>query len=76
MANPKPVDDLNYEETFAELEKIVALLEAGDLSLDKATTVFTRGQALLKRCAELLAKAELNVRQLTGESLTDLEESE
>jgi exodeoxyribonuclease VII small subunit len=73
MADPKPVDELTYEEAFAELETIVAALEAGDQPLDEATAVFSRGQALVKRCAELLEKAELKVRQLTGEEIEDFE---
>lgn len=67
MADPKPVEDLTYEEAFAELEIIVAALETGDQPLDVSTASFSRGQALVKRCAELLEKAELKVRQLTGE---------
>lgn len=74
MVDQKPVDELKYEEAFAELEAIVASLEAGDQPLDEATAVFARGQALVKRCAELLEKAELKVRQLTGDAFKDLEE--
>ena len=73
MADPKPVDELTYEEAFAELEAIVSALEAGDQPLDEATTVFARGQVLVKRCAELLEKAELKVRRLTGEGVDDFE---
>ncbi len=73
MADRKPVDKLNYEEAFSELEAIVASLESGDQPLEEATAVFARGQALVKRCAELLEKAELKVRQLTGEEVKDFE---
>lgn len=76
MAEPKPVEKLKYEEAFAELEAIVAALETGDQPLDESTTVFARGQALVKRCADLLEKAELKVRQLTGEGLKDFEAPE
>jgi exodeoxyribonuclease VII small subunit len=76
MAEPKPVDKLNYEEAFSELEAIVASLESGDQPLEKATAIFARGQALVKRCAELLEKAELKVRQLTGEEIKDFEAPE
>jgi exodeoxyribonuclease VII small subunit len=76
MAEPEPVDKLNYEEAFSELEAIVASLESGDQPLEKATAIFARGQALVKRCAELLEKAELKVRQLTGEEIKDFEAPE
>lgn len=71
----KPVEALTFEEAYAELETIIAALEAGEGPLEDSMTAFTRGQALLKRCAELLDAAELKVKQLSGETLTDLGES-
>jgi exodeoxyribonuclease VII small subunit len=76
MADPKPVDKMKYEEAFSELEGIVTSLEAGDQPLDEATEVFARGQALVKRCAELLEKAELKIRQLSGDAFEGVEEPE
>ncbi len=73
MAKDKPVETLTYEEAFAELEAIVASLEAGDQSLDESTSVYARGQLLVKRCAELLEKAELKVRSLTDDGIEDFE---
>jgi len=73
-ATPKPVDGLSYEAAFAELEKIVAALETEQRSLDDAMSLYERGQALIKRCAQLLDQAELKVKQLTGNGLTDFEE--
>ena len=73
---PKPVEALTYEEAFAELEKIVAGLESGERPLEESMTLFERGQALTKRCAELLDKAELKVKALAGESLEDFEENQ
>ena len=72
----KPIENLNYEEAFAELEKIVAVLESGEKSLEESMSLFERGQALSKRCADLLDKAELKVKELAGEELTDFEENE
>ena len=73
---PKPIDGLTYEEAFAELEMIVAALESGERPLEESMTLFERGQALTRRCAELLDKAELKVQALVGESLADLEENQ
>lgn len=73
---PKPIDGLTYEEAFAELETIVAALESGERPLEESMTLFERGQALTKLCAELLDKAELKVRALVGESLADFKESQ
>lgn len=59
------IDELKYEEAFAELEKIVGELEGDIANLDNALQLFERGQALAKHCAALLEKAELKVQELT-----------
>jgi exodeoxyribonuclease VII small subunit len=66
------VDELSYEQALAELEEIVASLEANKLPLEESMKLYERGQALTKRCLELLDNAELRVRQLSGEMLVDL----
>jgi exodeoxyribonuclease VII small subunit len=70
---PKPVENLTYEEAFAELETILAALEAEQRPLEEAMSLYERGQALVKRCGELLDKAELKVRQLSEGQLADFE---
>ena len=74
-ASQKPVDQMTYEVAFAELQTIIAALEGEQRSLDEATSLYERGQALVRRCGELLDKAELKVRQLSGSDLDDLEEA-
>ena len=61
------------EQAFAELENIVAALEAEERTLDEALAHFERGQALAKHCSNLLEKAELKIQQLIGEDLVDFE---
>ncbi len=73
-SSPKPVDQLTYEAALAELESIVAALENEQRSLDESMSLYERGQALLKRCTELLDQAELKVTQLSGSDLVDLKE--
>ena len=70
--NPKPIEQMTYEEVSAELEAVVAALESEQRSLEEAMILFERGQNLVKRSTELLDKAELKVRQLSGESLTEI----
>ena len=70
----KPIDELTYEQAYAELEAVVSALETGEQSLDEALTLFERGQGLTKHCAELLDKAELKIRILSGETLDPFEE--
>lgn len=77
-ASPKPVEDLTYEEAFAELETVVNTLDddASRNPLEEAMSLFERGQALVKRCSELLDGAELKVRELSGDQLSDFEAGE
>jgi exodeoxyribonuclease VII small subunit len=60
----KSIDSLTFEEAFAEMESIVAQLEAGQLALDAALALHERGQALAAHCQQLLERAELRVQQL------------
>jgi exodeoxyribonuclease VII small subunit len=69
-SSPKTVDTLTFEEAYAELETLVSTLEDEQRPLNDAMALYERGQALIKRCTELLDKAELKVKQLTGEDLT------
>ena len=76
--SPKPVEELTYEEAFVELETIVNTLEedASQNPLEAAMSLFERGQALVKRCSELLDGAELKVRKLSGDALVEFEGEE
>jgi len=72
MAKTKPtVESLSYEQAFQELEDVVSALEAGQPNLEDALALFERGQALAKRCANLLDVAEVRVKRLS-ESEPDL----
>ncbi len=58
------IDQMKYEQAFAELEGLVSKLESGEIDLDEAVQLFERGQALAKRCQQLLENADLKVRTL------------
>ena len=75
-SSPKPVEELTYEEAFAELETIVGSLEDEQNPLEDAMKLFERGQALVQRCSALLDGAELKVRELSGDVLSDFETGE
>ncbi len=68
-----PVEELSYEQALAELESIVASLESNKLPLEESMALFERGQALSKHCVELLDKAELRIKQLSGDTLADMQ---
>ncbi len=71
-----PVESLSYEQAMAEMEGIIQKMEGEQLTLEEALALFERGQALAKRCADLLTKAELKVRQLTGQEIENLQDEE
>jgi len=50
-----------FEETIVELEKIVADLESGDLTLDESMKKFEEGMKASKHCTEILDKAEKKI---------------
>lgn len=66
----KEINELSFEEAFAELEATVARLEQGDLPLEEAIALFERGQALAAHCGLQLDAAELQVRQLMPDGTT------
>jgi len=67
----KKIEELSYEEAFAELETIVATLENEQRALDESMSLFERGQNLSKRCVLLLEEATLKVKQLSDGELSD-----
>lgn len=60
MTDPAPT----FEQAFAELEEVVARLEAGGLSLEETLSLYERGQALAAQCAALLDSAQLRLEEL------------
>jgi exodeoxyribonuclease VII small subunit len=58
-----------FEEALARLEEIVELLDDGNLPLDESLALFKEGTRLAKACRELLAEAEVQVK----EALRDVE---
>lgn len=55
---------LSFEESLAELEKIVAHLERGDVPLADSIRIYKRGAALKARCESQLKDAQLEVDQI------------
>ena len=70
----KAVGELSFEEALVELEGIVSALEDGQNPLQEAIQLFERGQALAARCGVLLEAAELKVKLVAGEEVTEFEE--
>lgn len=63
--NKKTEPDPNFEETLAELEKLITNLEQGDLSLDESLSGFKHGIELTRQCQAALDNAQQTVELLT-----------
>jgi exodeoxyribonuclease VII small subunit len=57
---------LSFEEALAELEKIVAQMEAGQLPLAESLAAYEQGIGLIKYCHQLLKQGEQKVMELAG----------
>jgi len=64
--NKKTEPDPNFEETLAELEKLIVNLEKGDLSLDESLSGFKHGIELTRQCQAALDNAQQTVELLTN----------
>jgi len=59
------VKKLSFERALEELESIVKRLEDGKVPLEESVTIYERGEALKRRCEELLRAAEARVEKIT-----------
>ena len=58
------IGTMTYEAALAELDGIIARLEAGEVALDAAITAYERGTLLAQHCARLLDATEQKITQL------------
>ena len=66
MTEPKPdIATMPFEAALAELEAIVDQLEKGAVALDESIRLYERGEALKRRCDELLKSAEMRIEKIT-----------
>ena len=67
MAEPTQADvkKLSFERAIEELESIVKRLEDGKVPLEELVAIYERGEALKRRCEELLRQAEARVDKIT-----------
>lgn len=63
----EPLGGATYEALYAQLQNVVARLEAGDLPLDESLKLYEQGVRLAAECQRLLDEAELRVRSLQGD---------
>lgn len=70
--SPRNAEPANFESAMQELEKIVARMEGGDLSLEQSLEAHRRGLELAQFCQGLLAQAQQQVKVLEENSLHTL----
>jgi len=58
----------DFEAALEELENLVELMEAGDISLEESLKHFERGIALTRQCQQALQQAEQKVRILLNDN--------
>lgn len=59
-----------FERALEELESIIARVESGEIGLEESIGEYERGVGLIRRCREILSRAEQRIQQL---SLADME---
>jgi exodeoxyribonuclease VII small subunit len=66
MADAKDdIAGLSFEKALAELEDIVARLEAGKVDLEESIKIYERGEALRGHCELKLKQAEARIEKIT-----------
>jgi exodeoxyribonuclease VII small subunit len=53
-----------FEANMQRLEQIVRAMERGDVALDESLKLFQEGTELVKKCAQMLDEAELQVKKV------------
>jgi exodeoxyribonuclease VII small subunit len=66
MPTTSQAKKFSLEKSLTELEKLIAKMETGQLSLEESLKLFEQGVSLTKLCQESLTSAEQKVQQLIG----------
>ena len=59
------IEQMPFERAIDELELIVKRLEEGKVPLEESVAIYERGEALKRRCEDLLRQAEARVEKIT-----------
>ena len=76
VSKTKSEEPLNFESALAELETIVANMEAGQLPLEQSLAAYQRGAQLLQFCQAKLQEAQQQIRVLEANSLQEFKGDE
>ena len=64
-------ENLTFEESLAELEKISKQLESHDVPLEEAIKLFEKGMKLSKECSDKLEAAKQKIEKISAEGSND-----
>jgi len=73
--SPTKKNNKSIEARLSELEAILEELESGDLELDQALKRFEQGVKLSRECQKTLEDAEMKIKILMDNELTDTDQS-
>jgi exodeoxyribonuclease VII small subunit len=65
------IENQSYEEAFSALEEVITALESGEQPLENALALYEQGKTLAEHCSKLLDQAELRVKLVSGDEITD-----
>ncbi|AGF49082.1 exodeoxyribonuclease VII small subunit [Candidatus Kinetoplastidibacterium galati] len=71
----KSISKIDFETAISELEKIVASMEEGDITLENSLILYRRGVDLVRFCQDHLYKAEQEIKFLDEEILKPLDDN-
>ncbi len=61
---PKPIEDMTFEEALRALEGVVRQLEGGEVPLDDSINLYERGEALREACQARLDAAQARIEKI------------
>ncbi|MGJ8675958.1 MAG: exodeoxyribonuclease VII small subunit [Akkermansiaceae bacterium] len=65
MAKHKNSKDLSFEQALEELEKMVEVMESGQLPLEQLISDYERGASLISHCETVLSDARKRLELIT-----------
>ncbi len=71
MSKKKTDEAPGFDEALAEVERIIARIESGEIGLEKSIAEYERGAEMIRRCRESLQRAEQRVKDLTARMQAD-----
>lgn len=62
------IEEMKYEEAFAELQNIVRLMENDELDIDQMAEQLRRAQQLISLCRDKLTKTDEEIKKILASS--------